>query len=99
MAASKHTTSITTGLAYSYWSVQTLDAQKTGRDWPVMSPYRKLDESHDEIAANHCHRIRLFQLTHVYFGLCAMATRRQKCRWRRAPLPASPCLSARAGRW
>ena len=43
MAASKHTTSITTGLAYSYWSVQTLDAQKTGRDWPVMSGSRKLN--------------------------------------------------------
>src|SRR5438132_2213173 len=43
MAASKHTTSITTGLAYSYWSVQTLDAQKTGRDWPVMSPTRTFD--------------------------------------------------------
>ena len=42
MAASKHTTSITTGLAYSYWSVQTLDAQKTGRDWPVMSGSQKL---------------------------------------------------------
>src|SRR2546427_683530 len=49
MAASKHTTSITTGLAYSYWSVQTLDAQKTGRDWPVMSSTQQFQPAHSRL--------------------------------------------------
>src|SRR5262249_12028221 len=41
-AASDHTTSITTGLAYSYRRAQTPHTMKTGRDWPVMSVNRKV---------------------------------------------------------